>query len=129
MPVTLEGSLLYLKKISTAVVHIYACTPTGFPENGYKAAFPRRCRPLGAVMLAGRGNIETMFVLHKEFHRDVSNHIICSRKSISDLIVAVEAAKQGVTVGEDTASALKFGDGYMDIRNTRRVAATNGARS
>ena len=44
----------------------------------------------------------------------------------NDLIAAVEAAKQGVTVGEDTVPGFMFADDFVwDIRNTRRTAATN----
>ena len=40
------------------------------------------------------------------------------------MIVAVEAAKQGVTMGEDTVSGLTFVCGRFrgDMRNTRRIA-------
>ena len=31
----------------------------------------------------------------------------------NDMIVAVEAAKEGVTVGEDTVSGLKFADDFV----------------
>ena len=42
------------------------------------------------------------------------------------MIVAVEAAKQGVMVGEDTVSGLMFADDFVAIiRNTRRIAETN----
>ena len=37
---------------------------------------------------------------------------------ISDLIVAVEAAKQGVTVEEDAVSGLIFADGFVGISET-----------
>ena len=37
---------------------------------------------------------------------------------INDKIVAVEAAKQGVTVGEDTVSELMFADGFVGISET-----------
>ena len=45
---------------------------------------------------------------------------------INDMIVAVEAAKQGVTRGEDTASGLMFADDFVtNIRSTRRIAGTD----
>ena len=51
---------------------------------------------------------------------------------INDLIVAVGAARQGVTVGKDTVSGLVFADDFVGIyiRNTRIIADTNreGAR-
>ena len=37
---------------------------------------------------------------------------------INDLIVAVEAARQGVTVGEDTVSGLMFADYFVGISET-----------
>ena len=42
------------------------------------------------------------------------------------MIVAVEAAKQGVTMGDDTVSGLMFADDFVtNIRNTRRIAETD----
>ena len=40
------------------------------------------------------------------------------RKNIEDLVVAVEAAKKGVTVGEDTVSGLVFVDDFVGISAT-----------
>ena len=37
---------------------------------------------------------------------------------INDLIVAVKASRQGVTVGEDTASELMFADDFVGISET-----------
>ena len=37
---------------------------------------------------------------------------------IDDIIVAVEAAKQGVTMGEDTVSGLMFADGFVGVSET-----------
>ena len=37
---------------------------------------------------------------------------------INELIVAVEAAKQGATVGEDTVSGLVFADDFVGISET-----------
>ena len=37
---------------------------------------------------------------------------------VSDLIVAVEAAKQGVTVGQDTPSGSMFADDFVGIAET-----------
>ena len=40
------------------------------------------------------------------------------------IVVAAEAAKEGVTIGEDTVSGLMFADDFVtNIRNTRRTAA------
>ena len=36
----------------------------------------------------------------------------------NDLIVAVEAAKQGVTVGNDTVSGLMFTDDFVGVSET-----------
>ena len=45
---------------------------------------------------------------------------------INDMIVAGEAAKQGVTMGEDTVTGLIFADNLVGIfRNTRRIAETD----
>ena len=38
--------------------------------------------------------------------------------SVNDILVAVEAAKQGVTVGEDTVSGLMFADFFVGISET-----------
>ena len=40
---------------------------------------------------------------------------------IDDVIVAVEAAKQGVTMGEDTVSGLMFADDFVGISETPEV--------
>ena len=37
---------------------------------------------------------------------------------INDMIVAVEAAKQGVMVGEDAVSGLMFADDFVGISET-----------
>ena len=37
---------------------------------------------------------------------------------INDLIVAVEAAKEGATMGEDTVSRLMFADDFVGISET-----------
>ena len=37
---------------------------------------------------------------------------------INDIIVAVEAAKQGVTMGEDPVSGLMFADDFVGISET-----------
>ena len=38
---------------------------------------------------------------------------------INDMIVAIEAAKQGVTMGEDTVSGLMFADDSVGISEAR----------
>ena len=37
---------------------------------------------------------------------------------INDVIVAVKAAKQGVTIGEDTVSGFMFADDFVGISET-----------
>ena len=45
---------------------------------------------------------------------------------INDTIVADEAAKQGVTMREDTVSGWMSGNDFVtNIRNTRRIAGTD----
>ena len=50
---------------------------------------------------------------------------------INDMIVAVEAAKEGVTTGEDTVSGFMFAHDFVRIPETpegftRRIAETDG---
>ena len=64
-----------------------------------------------------------MLIIYKELHRDVRCHLTYSMYIpgmiyINDLIVAVKAARQGVTVGEDTASELMFADDFVGISET-----------
>ena len=47
---------------------------------------------------------------------------------INDTIVAVEAAKQGVTVGEDAASGLVLADGFVAIFETREGLQSKSRR-
>ena len=54
-------------------------------------------------------------IFYKELHRDVCQHLVYYT---SDLIVAVEASKQGVTVGEDTVSGLMFADDFVGTSET-----------
>ena len=45
---------------------------------------------------------------------------------INNTIIAVKAAKQGVTVGEDKVSGLMFADDFVEISHTPgRTAKTN----
>ena len=60
-------------------------------------------------------------IFYKELHRDVRCHPPYSRYIyiyINDLIVAAEAARQDVTVGEDTVSGLMFADVFVGISQT-----------
>ena len=66
---------------------------------------------------AGRGNIQNMLIFSKELHRDVHYRPIYSRY-IYDMIVAVEAARQGVTMGEDTVSGSMFADDFVGMSET-----------
>ena len=56
-----------------------------------------------------------MLTYYKKWHWDVRHHQTRSRKILNDMIVAVEAAKQGVTVGEDTVSGWTFADDFVGI--------------
>ena len=58
-----------------------------------------------------------MLTFYKESHRDVRYHQIYSKciLSINDMIVAIEVAKQGVTVGQDTVSGLMFADDFVGV--------------
>ena len=59
-----------------------------------------------------------MLIFFMELHRDVRCHVISSRYIyiyMNDRIVAVEAAKQGATVGEDTVSGLVFADNVVGL--------------
>ena len=48
------------------------------------------------------------------------------KEYINDTIVAVEAANQGVTMGENTVLGFMFADDFVtNIRNTRRTAGTD----
>ena len=59
-----------------------------------------------------------MLILRKELHRDVRYHPIVSGYKMNDLIVAVEAAEQGATAGEDTVSGLMLADDFIGISET-----------
>ena len=54
---------------------------------------------------------------YKERHRDVRYHTHLFKVYIDDKI-AVEAAKQGVTVGEDTVSGLMYANDFVGISET-----------
>ena len=43
---------------------------------------------------------------------------ILSKLYINDMIAAVEAAKEGVTMGDDTVSGLMFADDFVGISET-----------
>ena len=71
-----------------------------------------------AVVLDGE-KCRIMLIFHKELQRDVRCHPTYSRYIyINDLMVAVEAAMKGVTVGEDTVSGLMFSDDFAEIPET-----------
>ena len=59
-----------------------------------------------------------MLILYMESHRYVRYHSIYSRYIFTTMIVDVEAAKQGVMVGEDTVSGLTFADDFVGISET-----------
>ena len=66
-----------------------------------------------------------MLIFYTESHRDARCYLIYSRY-INDIIVAVEAAKQGVSAGGNTVTGWRLAKDFCgDIRNTRRIAETN----
>ena len=58
-----------------------------------------------------------MLIFYKELHRDVHYYPIYSNTVYNDMIIAVEAAKQGVTK-EDTVSGFMFADYFVGISET-----------
>ena len=64
---------------------------------------------------AGRANIE--LCCYKEWHRDVRYHAISS-KHTNDMMIAVQAAKQGVFVEKDTVSRLMLADDAVGVTKT-----------
>ena len=57
-------------------------------------------------------------IFYKELHRDVLLSPNLFKVYIDDMIVGVEAAKQVVTMGEDTVSGLMFADDFVGISET-----------
>ena len=57
-----------------------------------------------------------MLIFYKELHRDVHYHPNVIKVYNND--IAVEATKQGVTMGEDTVSGLMFADDFVGISET-----------
>ena len=51
-------------------------------------------------------------------HKGVRYHPLCSRYLFYDIIRVIEAAKQGVNVGEDTISGLMFAHDFVGIAET-----------
>ena len=49
-----------------------------------------------------------MLIFYKEALRDIRYHLILFKVYINGMVVAVEAAKQGVTMGDDTVSGSMF---------------------
>ena len=69
------------------------------------------------------GKYQTVLIVCKELprdelHRDVRLSPNLFKVFIDDMIVAVEAAKQGVTVGGDTVSGLMFAYGFVGVPGT-----------
>ena len=62
-----------------------------------------------------------MLIFYRQLHKDVRLSPNIFKAYVNDMIVAIEAAKQGVTMGEDTVSGLMFADDYQnhpkDCRN------------
>ena len=75
---------------------------------------------------AGRGNVELLFGKEVSNYVDILHGVAQGytlslnlfKVYINDMVVAVEAAKQGVTVGEDTVSGLMFADDFAGISET-----------
>ena len=73
---------------------------------------------------AGRANIQICryLVLRSIYLQGVAQGCTLSpnpfKVYMNDLIVAVEAAKQGVTMGGDTVSGLMFADDFVRISET-----------
>ena len=61
-----------------------------------------------------------MLIFYKELHRDVHYHPTYSRYIYINDMIAVVAAKQGFTMGEDTVSGLMFADDFGRISETPR---------
>ena len=62
-----------------------------------------------------------MLSFYKELHWDVCCHLMYSsyiQVYSNDLIVAVDTARQGVTVGEDTRPGLILPEGFLGISKT-----------
>ena len=58
-----------------------------------------------------------MLIFYEELHRDVLSPNLF-KLCINDMIVADEAAKQGVTMGEDTVSGLMLADDFEGMSET-----------
>ena len=59
-----------------------------------------------------------MLIFFKELHRDAHYHQTYFKVYVRDMIIAVEAAKQGVTMGEDAVSGLMIADGSVGMSET-----------
>ena len=62
------------------------------------------------------GEISNYVDIYKELGHALPPNIV--KVYINDMIVAVEAAEQGVTAGEDTVSRLMFADDFVGISET-----------
>ena len=58
-----------------------------------------------------------MLMFYK-LHRNVRYYLNCSKVHINDLIVAVEAATKGVTMGEDAVSGLMYAHDFVGRSGT-----------
>ena len=70
---------------------------------------------------AGRGNFQICFDVLQGVAQGCTVSTNLFKVYVSDMVVAVEAAKQGVTMGEDTVSGLVFADGFVGISETCEV--------
>ena len=66
---------------------------------------------------AGRGNSQVCLYFTR-CTRDVHDHSIFFKVYIDGMIVAVEAAKRGISMGGGTVSGLMFADDFMGIPET-----------
>ena len=64
---------------------------------------------------AGRGNIQKYVVFLQGVAQGCALSPSLFKVYINDMIVAVEAANQGVTMGEHTVSGLMFMDDFVGI--------------
>ena len=62
------------------------------------------------------GEISNYVDIYKELGHALPPNIV--KVYINDMIVAVEAAKQGVTVGQDTVSGLMYADDFVGMSET-----------
>ena len=76
---------------------------------------------------AGRGIIQVCFDIFQRLAQGCTISPNIFKVFINDMVVAVETAKQGVAMGEDTMSGLTFADDFVGISETPEgFAETDG---